>query len=141
MFNKRVVLLTELYNTILYDNIPELEPYHMLIYIYEPYTYIATHRIHENDICEILYNDNNYIDINETIQLHKNFYKKNNQNITLNSSISNYNNIINKSNYIVPEIGYVIKLANNICAVVKTTCWLKIFQRKIRNILKKTKIK
>jgi hypothetical protein len=147
MYNKRVILLTELYNNFSYDddndNNNELELHYMLIGIYEPYTYYLSHLNYDNDICEIIQNDHNKKNrnINKEIISTRMFYKKASSYPNLNTSISNYYNIVQCERYIKPEIGYVIKLKTGYCVVIKTTCWLKIFQKKIRNILKSAKNK
>ena len=138
MLNKRVILLTELYNNYSYDNNNELELHYMLIGIYEPYTYNLTHLNYNDEICRIIQNDHNIINrnINKEIISTRMFYKKALSYPNLNNSISNYYNIVQCERYIKPEIGYVTKLENGDCVVIKITCWLKIFQKKIRNVLK-----
>ena len=143
MLNKRVILLTELYNNKLYDDIKydEINFHYMLIGIYEPYTYYASHEINFDEIYEIINDDHNkkHKNINTTINLYRTYYKNVMLHPSLNNYISNYNNIVKRSDYIKPEIGYVTKLANGCYVVIKTTCWLKILQRKIRNIIKAKK--
>jgi hypothetical protein len=151
MYNTRVILLTELYNNYTYENYNdnnndkenELELHYMLIGIYEPYTYYLTHLNYNDEICKIIQNDHNIINrnINKEIISTRMFYKKALSYPNLNNSISNYYNIVQCERYIKPEIGYITKLKNGHCVVIKTTCWLKIFQKKIRNILKRMKTK
>lgn len=56
--------------------------------------------------------------------------------------IKNYAQIISNPNYMQYELGYVVFDENmNQYMVIKTTCWLKIFQRKIKNIIASRKRK
>lgn len=139
MNNKQYVLLTQLYNNNLYEHEHEQDnelPYHfMLIGIYASYTYEATHWIDDNLLCKIentLYNQR-YKNINNTIIQYKIYYK--NLNKVENKVILNYDKIIKMPDYIKPEIGYVTTSSNGSLIVIKTTCWLKIFQKKIKKYL------
>jgi len=135
MLNKNIILLTKLYDAS-YDEY--LQYYYIPINIYEPYTYNITHCIDYNN--NIIYPINQtehskkHRNINSEITLHRMYYKNANLKSMFNS-ISNYYNIIKMSDYIKPEIGYITQLQNGCLVVIKNTCWLKIFQRKVRNIL------
>ena len=138
--NKQCILLTQLYNNNLYevDNDNDLQYHFMLIGIYASYTYEVTHWIDNNILCKIentLYNQK-YKNINNTILQYRIYYKNLVAlNAVENNVILNYNEIIKMSDYIKPEIGYITTSSNGSLIVIKTTCWLKIFQKKIKKYL------
>jgi hypothetical protein len=84
---------------------------------------------------------NDCLNINECIHWYRSYYYKVNTHANINSSISNIHHIIKQPNYIQPELGYVIQLENGHNVVIKTTCWLKMFQKKFRNKKKNKNIK
>jgi hypothetical protein len=145
MYNKRVILLTELYNNYSYDddndNNNELELHYMLIGIYEPYTYYLSHLNYNNDICKIIQNDHNKIhrNINKEIISTRMFYKKASLYPNLNTSISNYYNIVQCERYIKPEIGQNIQLESGHCVSIIKTIWIKLIQRTWKKIYKMKK--
>lgn len=51
-------------------------------------------------------------------------------------TIRNYHNIINNSNYIKPEIGEYIVLPTQEAVAILKTFWLRILQRKWKNVFK-----
>jgi hypothetical protein len=51
-------------------------------------------------------------------------------------TIRNYRNIINNSNYIKPEIGEYIVLPTQEAVAILKTFWLRILQRKWKNVFK-----
>lgn len=57
--------------------------------------------------------------------------------LTPHSIIRNYKNIITNENYIQPEIAECHYLPGGECVCVKKTFWLRIFQRKLKNMYKK----
>jgi hypothetical protein len=56
---------------------------------------------------------------------------------TTHSIIRNYEKIITNENYIQPEIAECHYLPGGECVCVKKTFWLRIFQRKLKNMYKK----
>ena len=139
--NAQHLLLTHLYNTELFydDNERKLEFHYMLIATFSPYTYNMLHDIYDNHIYEIQQTNHTIQqrNINKEITLYRKYYKDLNvTKDTINNSIQNYNHIIKQNDYIKPELGYITSLPNGTLVVIKTTCWLKIFQRKIKNIIK-----
>jgi hypothetical protein len=84
-------------------------------------------------------NDNDNDNESNIIKYMK-FYNKEYNSLRINKPhllIRNYDNIIKKPNYIKPEIAQCIKLPTlEIIAVIKTI-WIKIIQRKWKNICKK----
>ena len=124
------LLLTHLYNSQLHE-CPELELHYMLINKYDIDTLRA---INTEDYDETVIND--CLNINECIHWYRSNYYNVRKHTHINSSISNIHHIIKQPNYIQPELGYVIQLENGHNVVIKTTCWLKMFQKKIRNTKK-----
>ncbi len=49
--------------------------------------------------------------------------------------IRNYKNIVNRANYIKPEIAQCIYLPSNECIAILKTFWIRLIQRKWKNIL------
>ncbi len=56
---------------------------------------------------------------------------------TTHSIIRNYENIITNENYIQPEIAECYYLPGGECVCIKKTFWLRILQRKLKNLYKK----
>ena len=156
------LLLTHLYNNELYNE-ERLQGHYMLIGLYQPYTGNMTHfaDYYENYVLDMTEdngsdNDNeekeNTVNLNITRDLHwyKSYYKhlyskiqkqeqqKSNEKNTYNDLIENYATMIATPNYIQYELGSLVPF-EGYQVVIKKTCWLKIFQRKIRNYLKNKK--
>ena len=69
-------------------------------------------------------------------QRYSELYEQNHPFIRKHLIYKNYKNIIVRENYIKPEIALCIYLPTNECVAILKTFWLKIIQRKWKNIIK-----
>jgi hypothetical protein len=66
-------------------------------------------------------------------------YNHNDPSIRKHLIYKNYTNIILRENYIKPEIAQCIYLPTNECIAILKTFWIKLIQRKWKNIMKQRK--
>ena len=110
------IVLCEHYNGHIHGDMPNLEDQFLVISRFKKYDYDYI-----SDMSKF-YNEN---------------YKDRADEITPHSIIRNYSNLITKENYIYPEIAECHYLADGECVCIKKTFWLRMFQRKIKNLYKK----
>ena len=120
-FTKYTIILCELYN-------------HFIHGITENVSvnshYLVSWRFKQLNMC--------YIDdiASDENQRYAEFYETNHPCIRKHLIYKNYKNIIVRENYIKPEIALCIYLPTNECIAILKTFWLKIIQRKWKNIIK-----
>ena len=74
--------------------------------------------------------------LNEMSKFYNKSYKRQLTQITPHSIILNYSNIINKDNYIKPEIAECIYLTGSECICIVKTYWLRLIQRTWKRVYK-----
>jgi len=145
ILNKTYLILTQLYNSDLY-NVHCLQNHFLLIGIYQPRNGSITHYADyfENYILKNEGDADNHNDgslnIAKDIQWYKSYYKRINPIHKYNDVIQNYYNIVSHPNYMQCEIGTIVSY-QGYYVVIKKTCWLRIFQKKIKKYLKNKKLK
>jgi hypothetical protein len=116
-----------------------IESHYLLIYRFDGATGIALDELEEyqeyNTDSE---NENQIIYIFDIQRLYKNEYANLIMSRLINhKTIRNYHNIISRPDYIKPEIGECIELATGEQVVIIKTVWLKIIQRKWKQVFAK----
>jgi hypothetical protein len=151
------LILCELHYTPIHgkteESDPNIEGHYLLIEKFNPHTYdILVENTDDDDLNNyykrMLYENTRYTTAYIMILIsilwnHKYKYLlKNSKMIHDNphTIIRNYEKIISKKNYILPEIGECITLSTGETIVILKTFWIKIIQRTWKNILKKRNI-
>ena len=75
--------------------------------------------------------------ISEMAEFYNDNYFNRVKQLTPHAIIRNYKSIITNENYIQPEIAECYYLTGGECVCVKKTFWLRILQRKLKNLYKK----
>jgi hypothetical protein len=117
------IILCELFNNKLHGN-PENDETNLHYLVKTRFKNLNINFI--NDLC-FRYNLDYYI------------YAVINSNKLNHNRIRNYKNIVNKENYIKPEIAHCIYLPSQECIAILKTFWIRLIQRKWKNILSERK--
>jgi hypothetical protein len=75
--------------------------------------------------------------ISEMAEFYNDNYFNRVKQVTPHAFIRNYKSIIMNENYIQPEIAECYYLTSGECVCIKKTFWLRILQRKLKNLYKK----
>uniref|UniRef100_A0A6C0E4P7 Uncharacterized protein n=1 Tax=viral metagenome TaxID=1070528 RepID=A0A6C0E4P7_9ZZZZ len=110
------IVLCEHYNGRIHGPVDRLEDQFLVISCFKKYDYDYISEMAE------FYNDNYF-----------NRFKQ----VTPHAFIRNYKSIITNENYIQPEIAECHYLTSGECICIKKTFWLRILQRKLKNLYKK----
>jgi hypothetical protein len=110
------IVLCEHYNSRIHGPVDRLEDQFLVISCFKKYDYDYI-----SDMAEF-YNDNYFKRVKQVIP---------------HAFIRNYKSIITNENYIQPEIAECHYLTSGECVCIKKTFWLRILQRKLKNLYKK----
>lgn len=109
------IIICELYNKNIHGKTNDLK-------LKESYLTIYRYKIF--DIREII----------EDAEFYYSQYRILNNNRKKHDIYRNYQNIVNRENYIKPEIAECIYLENGMCIAILKTFWIRLIQRRWRNI-------
>ena len=148
--NKYDLVLCELYNRNIHglsdDTIQEVDGHYLVLNKFNGKTnrllddeeYDTDDNLTDNDDIDTDTDADTVIStINEFASMYNEYYA---DNIVDHIIIRNYQNIINKPNYIKPEIAQCIILETQHSVAIIKTLWIKIIQRKWKKIYKERKI-
>ena len=110
------IVLCEHYNGRIHGSMDKLEDQFIVISRFNKYDYEYISEMAD------FYNDNYFDRIKQ---------------VTPHAIIRNYKSIITNENYIQPEIAECHYLPGGECVCIKKTLWLRILQRKLKNLYKK----
>lgn len=122
------------------DSANNIETHYLVYDRYEPWSQISYSSLEEDDESNTDYSDednpNNVDKLEDTLQFLRDRYSMPGLQARLanHPTIRNYRNIISKPNYIKPEIGQYIILPTQESIAILKTFWLRIIQRKWKNI-------
>jgi hypothetical protein len=145
--NKYNLVLCELYNRnihgLLGDSIQEVDGHYLVLNKFNGKTYRL---IDEDEYGTTDFTEDDDSDADSLISTISDFalmyneYYADNDNIVNHIIIRNYQNIINKPNYIKPEIAQCIILETGHSIAIIKTLWIKFIQRKWKKIYEARKI-
>ncbi len=110
------IVLCEHYNGRIHGPMDRLEDQFLVISCFKKYDYDSISELAD------FYNDNYFNRVKQ---------------VTPHTIIRNYKSIITNENYIQPEIAECHYLPGGECVCIKKTFWLRILQRKVKNLYKK----
>jgi hypothetical protein len=113
------IIICELYNELIHGRTPNLN-------------------VKSHYLVNIRFKKFNINALNEIEYVGRTLYNKfiNSHNSITHPIFRNYRNIISRVNYIKPEIAHCIYLQTNECVAILKTFWIRLIQRKWKNIIK-----
>ena len=144
--NKWYLMICELHNPVIHGKTntsdPHIETHYIVYNKFDPSTKFSLDYIEEDDYDHDDY-DQDFTTIYDEINFLKDIYANPSNYInsysTNHPTIRNYHAIVSSPNYIKPEIGEYIILPTQEAVAILKTFWLRIIQKKWKNVFKERK--
>lgn len=139
MNNKYYLMLCELHYPPIHGKTSNsdfnIETHYLVYERFQPFTGLALSCLEDDYYAN---RQNEMYRLNDVIKLLKTYYSSNIIDLE-HPTIRNYHNIINRENYIKPEIGQYIILPTYEAIAILKTFWIRIIQRKWKKIIAQRK--